>query len=124
MRFIIQLTRFWLLFVLIAATGYIAIYNKETVPVVLPGLIQQNHFPAYAVFAASAIFGATITVLFFGLDYLKRAVEIRKLKKRIAELESITSSSSPDLYSRESSTGDSTPPVLSHRSQNEAPLPS
>ncbi len=102
MRFFLLLFRFWLLLAFILMTGVIAIYNQEIVPLSLPPVIQHISLPAFQVYSGFLMLGATLTVIFFGLDSMKKSLQIRKLQKQIKDLEEtskpeLTVSTSSDL---------------------------
>jgi uncharacterized integral membrane protein len=87
MRFMFSLLRFWLLLLFVAMSGYIALYNQESVPVSLPPWLQHISVPAYQAYSAFLLIGAALTVIFFGVEHTRKSFTINRLNKRIKELE-------------------------------------
>jgi hypothetical protein len=83
MTFILRLARFWVLLVFIGLSGYVAYYNRGEVELSLPPLLYQQNYSTYVAFMAAFLLGATVVLVFFGLDYMKRSLEILKLKPRV-----------------------------------------
>jgi hypothetical protein len=86
MRFFLLLCRYWVLLALVLLCGHIALNNQAVVPVNLPPLIQHISIDAYLAYAGFLFIGATLTVIFFGLDSVKKSFQIRKLSKQVEEL--------------------------------------
>lgn len=86
MKFIYLLLRFWVVFVFIGLAGYLAIKNSHAITVSFPPYFTQITQPAYIVYMAFAILGATIAVFFFGWEHLRKSWEVRSLRKKLAQL--------------------------------------
>ena len=86
MEFIKKLSSFWLLLLLVGAASYFSAHNLERIYVNIP------HFGEFKMRAAVAFMfcfltGATVTVVYFGWDSVKKSVQVRRMQKRINKLE-------------------------------------
>ena len=96
MGFITKLFRFWVLLIFAVSTGYFAIYNQDHVALKLPPWIEHISVPAYGAFATFFLFGAAVVTLFFGVDSMRKSVQIRRLNKQLRELGHVPASAAPN----------------------------
>ena len=86
MDFLRKLTSFWFLLLLVGGVGYFGAHNLEKIYVTIP---QVGEFKTVAAIAFLSCFlaGAFVAVVFFGWDSVKKSITIRKLNKRIGNIE-------------------------------------
>lgn len=90
MKFIGLLMRYWLLVVFIIATSYVAVVNgDETLSFQLPPLLNNYTLRVWEFFGASFLVGVTLTVFFFGIEYSRKSLEVRRLRKQLKELDTL-----------------------------------
>jgi uncharacterized integral membrane protein len=87
MRFLARLAWIALLLVVLGGGIYLYHYNQERVHVVLPPWLEQAQMPGGVAYTAFFIAGAGLIAAVFAIDHLSKLWTIRKLKKRLAELE-------------------------------------
>ena len=118
MQFILKLFRFWVILLFLALSGYFAIYNQEHISVSLPPWIAHVSVPAYMAFMAAFLVGATVVLFFFGIEHMRKMLEIRRLQKQLREQGSRSTVGGPLSSSRdEPSTGPSAEPKTHQTNQ-------
>lgn len=87
MHFLGRVAKFWLILAFLGSGAYFAHFNREHVGLQLPPWIEHVTLPAYLVYGGSFLVGTLVTSLFFGIDNLRKTFEIRRLQRRVRELE-------------------------------------
>lgn len=87
MRLLATLAKAWLIVLFVVLLGYLAIYDQEHVSLHLPPWIEHITLPAYAMYMGFFLLGMVASGLFFGVSSLRKSFEIRRLNKRLKELE-------------------------------------
>jgi uncharacterized membrane protein YciS (DUF1049 family) len=88
MPYIFKLGRFWVLLAFIIVAVFFSLNNQNQISVDLsPMLKSEITTNAYRVYFTSFLIGATVTILFFGYENIRKSIMIRGLRKEIRELE-------------------------------------
>lgn len=85
MFFFKKLALFWFLFMLFGMSGYFAIYNQTRIAVSIPPWIDQINVPSYLAFITFFLIGSAVTWVYFGIEYTRKSLEVRKLNKIIRQ---------------------------------------
>lgn len=93
MFFLKKLALFWFLCMFFGLSGYFAIYNQARVPISVPPWIDQINVPSYMAFVAFFLIGSAVTWIYFGIDYTRKSLEVRKLNRLIRQQDRSASSS-------------------------------
>lgn len=82
-----RIAKFWVLWVIACLSLYLAYFNQERIGLSLEPWIEHINLPGYLVYMAFFILGAVVMTCYFLIDSLKKTLEIRRLTRRLKELE-------------------------------------
>ena len=82
-----RIAKFWVLWVFVILSLYLAYYNQERVGLSLEPWIEHINLPGYLVHLAFFLLGAAVMTCYFLIDSLKKTLEIRRLTRRLRELD-------------------------------------
>ena len=86
MNFLKRLGTFWVILIGFGILGYVCAFNLEWIYVNIPH-VGEFKMRAGIVYLACFILGVSFTVVFFGLDSVKKSLEVHQRNKKIAKLE-------------------------------------
>ena len=93
MNYLKKLANFFFIFVVLGAGGYFAAFNLDYIVVTIPHLAEMR-LRAATIYIFIFMAGVTLTVLYFGVDAIKKSIliarknrKIRKLEEKIRKLE-------------------------------------
>jgi len=81
-----SLLRFWFVLIVAAIGGVVAFFNQKPILVSLPYFGSYETPLGFALIAAF-ILGASLVVFYFFVEFLKKSLQIRSLKKQVERLE-------------------------------------
>lgn len=87
MFFLKRLALFWFLCMFFGMSGYFAIYNQARVAVSVPPWVDQINVPSYLAFMCFFLIGSAVTWIYFGIEYTRKTMEIRKLNRIVRQQE-------------------------------------
>lgn len=87
MQFLGRLAKFWLLLGFVGTSGYFGYFNRDRIVISAPPWMDQVSVPAYSAYMTMFLIGAAVTCIYLGLDTVKKSMEIRRLTRRLRELE-------------------------------------
>lgn len=96
MKFLQRLLKFWLYLIIVICSIYFALNNQDYITVRITYGFALPPLPAYLVYVGIFFLGAMCASIFFTTHAASRSWHLRKVKRRLHELES-TSSGTPDL---------------------------
>lgn len=85
MLFLSRLLKFWFIAVFFVVGLWFALSNQERYVVSFKPWIQHISLPAYAIVMGAFLLGALMASAAFGIDSLRKTMEIRRLKKALSE---------------------------------------
>ena len=86
MAILSKIARFWLVLVLIAVSGYVAIYNQDKISVTIPPVFAATSMPAYIALIGAFLRGGIAASLYFGADLVKKSMANKKLTRSVNRL--------------------------------------
>ena len=86
-RFLGRVAKLWVILAFVVIAIYFTVFNQERVHIRMPPWIQQVSVPLFVVEMAFFGAGAMVMTIYFGLESLKKSLEIRRLTKRLKELD-------------------------------------
>ena len=93
MIFFRRLLSFLVILLITLYIGYFSYLNTDMIFISVPGLGEQTVSKAIG-FLLSFATGAVFTCLFFGLEFMKKALELRSVKKELKRSHPVESKSS------------------------------
>ena len=99
MFFLKRLALFWFLCAFFGLSGYFAIYNQERVSLVFPPWVDHISVPAYVAFVFFFLLGSAVTWVYFGIEYTRKTLEIRRLNRLVRKNDqtAISMNNMPDV---------------------------
>lgn len=85
MSYYYKIIKFLLLLILIGFAGLFALNNQFTLTLDLYPLLEEIRLPAYIALYIGFFLGAGMSMLFFGVEYLSKSVQIRSLHKELGK---------------------------------------
>ncbi|MGE0171980.1 MAG: hypothetical protein AB7T49_04315 [Oligoflexales bacterium] len=98
MDFIKRLGSFWIIIFFFVVGGYFSAYNLDWIDVHVPH-IGDMRVRAAVVYLLFFGLGSSVTVLFFGLDWIKKGMLLRKKDRHILQLKKEITTLQPDRSS-------------------------
>lgn len=95
MQFLGRLAKFWLLLAFVGSSGYFGYFNRDRIVVNAPPWMDQVAVPAYSAYMSMFLLGAFVTCVYLGMDSFRKSMEIRRLSRRVRELEPTRTSRQP-----------------------------
>jgi hypothetical protein len=83
MFFLRRLGLFWFLAAFFGFSGYFAMYNLDRVSISVPPWLEHMSVPAYLAFIFFFLLGSAVTWVYFGIEYTKKSMEVRRLTKKL-----------------------------------------
>jgi hypothetical protein len=87
MFFLRRLGLFWFLAAFFGFSGYFAMYNLDRVSISVPPWLEHMSVPAYLAFIFFFLLGSAVTWVYFGIEYTKKSMEVRRLTKKLRLLD-------------------------------------
>ncbi len=87
MFFLKRLGLFWFLAAFFGFSGYFAMYNLDRVSISMPPWLEHLSIPAYLAFIIFFLMGSGVTWIYFGIEYTKKSMEVRRLTKQLRVLD-------------------------------------
>ena len=87
MFFLKRLGLFWFLLAFFCLSGYFAMYNLDRVSISIPPWVEHLSVPAYLAFVFFFLIGSAVTWIYFGIEYTKKSMEVRRLTKQLRVLD-------------------------------------
>jgi hypothetical protein len=84
--FLAKISKFWAALLLVVACGYFAAFNHESrLDLRFPPWIEHISVSAWIGVLIAFLLGAVVASLIFGVEHLRRSLEIRRLTRQLAD---------------------------------------
>lgn len=91
-----RIAKFWLILAFGGSAAYFGYFNRDRISVALPPWIDNVTVPAYAAYICFFMIGAFVTTAYLGMETFRRTMEVRKLRRRVLDLEAKQPLRSPE----------------------------
>ena len=87
MSYLRKLVNFFFIFVVLGAGGYFAAFNLDFIVVTIPH-VTQLRMRAALIYIILFMLGVTLSVIYFGVDALRKSLALARKNRKIKHLES------------------------------------